>query len=113
VEFRFSRQADLDLEEIALFIARDNPARAFSFVEEIRQHCRRLLRFPEASRLRPEYGPGVRVSVFRRYLIFYVVDADVLRISRVVHGARNLPKILWLRHFSLNLPADARYGAGS
>lgn len=50
------------------------------------------MRFPEGSRLRPEYGPNVRVSVFRRYLIFYVVDTDVLRIRRVVHGARNVPR---------------------
>ena len=90
----FDRRAEFDLESIGDYIATDNPTRAVSFVREIREHCERLMRFPEASRLRPEYGPNVRASVFRRYLIFYVVDGGALRIRRVVHGARNLPGIV-------------------
>jgi toxin ParE1/3/4 len=90
VEFRFSRRADLDLEEIALYIARDNPPRALSFAGEIRQHCHRLLIFPAAARLRPELGEGVRISIFRNYVILYTVQDDVLEIQRIVHGARDL-----------------------
>jgi toxin ParE1/3/4 len=94
VEFQFSRRAALDLEEIALYIVRDNPERAFSFVEEIRAHCHRLMRFPESARLRPEFGEGVRVSVFRRYLILYIVRDDLLEIRPVVHGARDLTNLI-------------------
>jgi toxin ParE1/3/4 len=56
MEIRFSRRAEIDLEDIADFIARDNPARAASFVRELREHCRRRLLFPEATPLRPELG---------------------------------------------------------
>lgn len=90
MNFEFSRRADLDIEEIALYIARDNPARALSFAEELRAHCHRLLRFPEAAPLRPDLGEGVRLSVFGRYVVLYVVSDDLLDIRRVVHGARNL-----------------------
>ena len=47
----FSRRAEFDLEEIGDYIARDNPRRAVSFVNEIRGHSRHLLMFPFASRL--------------------------------------------------------------
>jgi toxin ParE1/3/4 len=49
-----------------------------------------LIEFPNAARLRPEFGDGVRSSIFGRYQIFYVLHDEVLEIRRVVHGARNL-----------------------
>jgi toxin ParE1/3/4 len=91
MRFRFSRQAEIDITEIGDYIARDNPARALSFVRELRAHCRQLTDFPEAAPLRPGLGEGVRMSVFGPYLIFYVVRSDVLEIRRVVHGARDRP----------------------
>jgi toxin ParE1/3/4 len=90
MRFRFSRRAEADLEEIAAYIARDNPARAVSFVDELRRHCRNLLTLPLAAPLREELGAGVRLSVAGRYLVLYVVHADTLEIPRVVHGTRNL-----------------------
>jgi toxin ParE1/3/4 len=94
MELVFDRRAERDLEDIGDFIAKDNPTRAVSFVREIRDHCARLLQFPEAARLHPELGEGVRVSVYRRYLVFHAVENDVLRIRRVIHGARNLDDLI-------------------
>lgn len=91
MRFRFSRQAETDITEIGDYIARDNPARAVSFVRELRARCRQLTDFPEAAPVRPALGEGVRMSVFGPYLIFYVVRSDVLEIRRIVHGARDLP----------------------
>lgn len=93
MQFRFSRRAEADLDEIAAYISRDNPPRAISFIREIREHCRRLVDFPEAASLRPELGHGVRLSVLSNYLVLYVLHADLLEIRRVVHGARNLADI--------------------
>jgi len=90
MRFHFSRRAEADLEEIGDFIAWDNPMRAVSFVGEPRDHCRKLLTFPQAAPLRPELGDGVRLGVFGNYVILYVVHVDLLEIRRVVHGARNL-----------------------
>jgi len=90
MRFRFSRRAEADLEEIGDFIARDNPMRAVSFVGELRDHCRKLLTFPQAAPLRPELGDDVRLRVFGNYVVLYVVHLDLLEIRRIVHGARNL-----------------------
>jgi len=68
------------------YIARDNPARTVTFVQQLREHRRGLVAFPEARRLRPELGEGVRLSVFGNY----VVHEDILEIRRVAHGARDL-----------------------
>ena len=93
MQFRFSRRAEADLQGIAAYIARNNPARAVTFVQELRGHCRGLVAFPESRRLRPELGEGVRLSVFGNYVVLYVVHKDVLEIRRVVHGAHDLADI--------------------
>ncbi len=90
MQFRFSRRAEGDLTEIAAYIARDNPARVVTFVQQLREHCRGLIAFPKARRLRPELGEGVRLSVFGNYVVLYVAHEDILEIRRVVHGARDL-----------------------
>ena len=42
MRFRFSRQAESDIEEIGDFVARDNPACAVSYIEELRARCPQL-----------------------------------------------------------------------
>jgi len=75
MQFRFSRRAEADLEEIAAYIARDNPARAVSFIRELRQHCQHLLTFPEAAPLRPELGVGVRlIQIHARKMRAHDID---------------------------------------
>jgi toxin ParE1/3/4 len=91
---RFSRLAEADLEEIALFIAQDNPTRALSFAGEIRAKCLGIAENPALYRLREEYGAGVRVAVHGRYLIFYAARDGRLVIERILHGARHLE---WLK----------------
>jgi plasmid stabilization system protein ParE len=55
-------------------------------VQQLREHCRGLVAFPAARRLRPELGEGVRLSVLGNY----VVHEDILEIRRAAHGARDL-----------------------
>jgi len=89
----FSAVAEHDLEEIGDYIARDNPARAVSFIKEIRGHCQKINTYPEAAPLRPELGEGIRMVPFRRYLIFYTIHADNVRVERIIHAARNIPDL--------------------
>jgi len=88
----FSPLAETDLEEIADYIARDNSRRALSFVGEIRERCKKIEAFPEAAPLHSEYGEGVRVIPFGRYLIFYTVQPEEIRIERILSAWRNLPE---------------------
>ncbi|MDP2786841.1 MAG: type II toxin-antitoxin system RelE/ParE family toxin [Pseudomonadota bacterium] len=86
----FTRLADRDLEEIGDYIARDNPVRAVSFIRELRTRCERLTDQPLTAPLRPEFGEGVHMLPFGRYLIFYTVSDNSIRVERVLHSARNL-----------------------
>lgn len=87
---RFSRRAEIDIAEIGGFIARENVARAVTFVQELHARCQQLVAFPEAAPSRPEPGDGVRIAVFGHYVILSVVRSKVGEIRRVVHGARDL-----------------------
>ncbi len=89
-----SNQAEADLEEIGDYIAADNPARAVSFVREIREHCRRIAPAPLAYPARPELGDAVRSCSHGRYLILFVPEEREVLIVRVVHGSRDLPNLL-------------------
>jgi toxin ParE1/3/4 len=91
-----SPRARADLHEIAGYIARDNPARAASFVAELEAKCRLVAAMPGLYPAREDLAPGLRMAGHRRYLIFYRVlpAPDVVRIERVLHGARDLPGLL-------------------
>ncbi len=84
----FSEAAGSDLAGIADEIARDNPGRALSFVEEIRELCLSLGDFPERFRMVRSRPEPLRQAVHGAYRIFYAVRDDHVRIVRVVHSAR-------------------------
>jgi toxin ParE1/3/4 len=88
----FTIIAKLDLEDIGDYIARDNPQRAITFVDEIRQRCFAIVQAPRAAPLRESLGKGVRVVPYGQYLIFYTVQPDEVRIERVLHGARDIDR---------------------
>jgi len=43
---------------------------------------------------RDDLAPGLRMAALDRYVIFFRVIDGVVRIERVLHGARNLPVVL-------------------
>ena len=87
---KFSPAARDDLVEIALYIARDNPARALTFVDELEAKCARLGAEPGIGTARPELGDAMRMLPHGRYFIFYRQGDAALRIERVMHGARDI-----------------------
>jgi len=88
----FSPRASADLEEIGDYIARENPARAISFVEELREHCGAILVAPASYAPREELGAGVRMAIHGRYLILFRANVDVVRRERIRHSARRRPR---------------------
>jgi len=91
-----SPRAVADLEEIAAYIARDNPARAASFVAELEAKCRAVAETPGVYLAREDLAPGLRLAVQGRYLVLFreLPDDDTVRVERVLHGARNLRRLL-------------------
>ncbi|MGV8887072.1 MAG: type II toxin-antitoxin system RelE/ParE family toxin [Pseudomonas sp.] len=89
----FSAHARDDLQQIARYIARDNPARAKTFVGELRVQCSRLVAQPLLGISRDDCAKGVRMISYSRYMIFYsVIDNDV-HIERVLHSARDIGRL--------------------
>ena len=92
----FAKEAEADLTEIALFIARENKPRALSFTRELRQAARQLGDMPRAFPLIPRYEHyGVRRRPHGNYLIFYRVEDDRLTVLHVLHGARDYERLLF------------------
>lgn len=86
----FSPRSEEDLEEIADYIARDSPRSAIRFIAEIRASCGKLADAPLGYELQPQLDPDIRRAVHGRYLIFYSVNTDRIRVERILHGARDL-----------------------
>ncbi len=85
-----SRFIEDDLDTIAESIAQDNPARAVSFIREIRAKFDLIGQNPLVYRLHPEIGGDARMALVGRYVVlFHVVDGAV-RVERVVYGGREL-----------------------
>lgn len=68
-----SPRAVADLEEIADYIARDNPARAASFIAELAAKCRIIAETPELHPARADLAPNLRMAVHGRYLYCTVI----------------------------------------
>ena len=86
---RFSPRAERDLADIGDYIGRDNPMRAYSFVQELRAHCEKIAKAPEAYRTRPELGVNIRSCPHGQYVIYFKeVDGGVL-ILTIRHAARD------------------------
>jgi toxin ParE1/3/4 len=90
----FSSEAENDLEQIADYIAQDNPQRALSFVRELRSKCEDLVYAPNSFALVPRYESGIRRRVHGNYLIFYRVEAAKVVIIHILHGAADYGAIL-------------------
>jgi plasmid stabilization system protein ParE len=89
-------EAERDLERIGDWIARDNPARAASFVEELLTACLGLADFPERFPLVPRYERhGVRHRVHGNYMICYRVEREKVTVVHVLHGAMDYAALLF------------------
>ncbi len=88
-------KASEDLRAIVRYIGKDNPGRARSFAQELRDKTLPLARHPELGRTgRPGLPDHVReMVVHRNYIVFYRVldDAGIVEILRVKHAAQRIP----------------------
>ena len=89
MQLRWTETAVADLEAIWEFIAADSPSNADSVVQEIYRSLGILDQFPLAARRgRVE---GTRELIIAPYVVIYEVEVEVVRIVRVIHGARQWP----------------------
>lgn len=90
-----SDRAVADLEEIADWIAADNPRRAASFVEELVATCRSLAERPRRFPLVTEIDDRpIHKRVWRGYVILYRPAPEAVEIVRITHGSRDWAALL-------------------
>jgi len=94
MRLEFSPAADADLVEIASFIARDNVPRAVTFVDELEAACAKLVDFPLSGGARSDIRVGLWSKPHGSYVIFYSVLETVIRIERILHGARDIGAVI-------------------
>jgi toxin ParE1/3/4 len=94
------RAAEQDVAEQLAYIALDRPAVAHRYAIALAGAYERIRRMPEIGVLRA-YGPrGLRairvwpVPGFQRFLVFYRVTPRTVEIVRVLHSARDIPRVL-------------------
>ena len=84
-------QALLDLEDIADFIARDNPNAALRWVDRLVDCAQRVGALPRSGRVVPEIGdPNIREVRLRTYRIIYRIEARRVLVLTVIEGHRRL-----------------------
>ncbi len=96
--FRLSREAIEDLDAIWLHIYESNPKAADAVEEEIRSACASLAKSPLQGHLRRDLTKlPVRfwtIPKYPNYMVVYNPDARPLTILRVLHGMRDLQRLL-------------------
>ncbi|WP_376696592.1 type II toxin-antitoxin system RelE/ParE family toxin [Wenzhouxiangella sp. EGI_FJ10305] len=100
------------VEDIARYIAEDNPDAAVRWVDDLFVVVERLADLPESGRMVPEVGSRrIRELIFGAYRVIYStkdqVDILTVRRSSQLLRMRKLPRISPTGHCSF-LPAPAR-----
>ena len=90
VKLVWTRLASADRKEIREYIARDNPSAALAIDELFSEKANRLVDHPGLGR--PGRVAGVSELVaHQNYVLIYDIAADLVRILRVLHVARQWP----------------------
>ena len=91
--FRVTRDAESDLDEIWLHIARDNVDAANDLVEALTTRFPLIAATPQMGRARDELKAGLRSHAVGRYVIYYRQAPGRVSILHVVHGSRDPKRV--------------------
>lgn len=84
-----------DVHQILEYIGLEQgrPEAARRLVDRIRAACEKYAAFPLMGQERPDLAAGIRVFALRPYAVFYFPIDDGIRVARVLHGARDYPRL--------------------
>jgi toxin ParE1/3/4 len=89
-----SPEAQADLNSTWDYIAERDVAAADRFLDEFWTAASRHVSFPRTGRNRDDLRPGLRSFVVGKHVVFFLPDADTIRIVRVLHGSRDVNRIM-------------------
>ena len=90
MDVTISQAAELDLEDIALYIAQDNPMRALTFTDELQVRAKGLVNAPFKGTERNHLASGLRLLPHGNYNIFYWIRTDEIVVVRIMHSAQDI-----------------------
>jgi toxin ParE1/3/4 len=91
----YSPEAEAQLIALYRYIAHQaSPRLAQGFTGKIVDYCQSLEDFPERGAARSDLRPGLRTLTFRRVLIAYAVEDDIVTIIGVFYGGQDYETIL-------------------
>src|SRR5690242_16474025 len=91
--YRFTPQAQQDLNDIYDYVARHNPVAAARLIEAIERRCQAVANSPGMGRGCTHLAPGLRMSSVRRFTIFFRAATGGVEIIRILHSARDFPSV--------------------
>lgn len=93
---KLSARAQRDLNSILAFIAEDSPTKAVKMVDRLErasfEPAETALHYPL---LPSQEDTCVRRRVVHPYNIFFSVEGDTVEVLHILHGARNIGRILF------------------
>lgn len=89
-----SAAARSDLINIWEFLAYLSERKADRTMKAIYKRFDTLLEFPEAGKRRNELKRDLRSFPVEKYIVFYFIVEDGIRIARVLHSAQDIEQIL-------------------
>ncbi len=93
-QFRLTKPAIQDIEEIADYIAQQSGlAQSEKFLSKLESKFTKIVSFPLLGRKRDEILLNIRTIPLDNYLILYLLIGDDIEILRVVNGYRDLSKL--------------------
>lgn len=93
-QITYTRRARQDLVEIGEYIAADNPRATDRAIDTLMDRAILLSANPQIGSLRAEIAEGLRLFPVGNYLILYREISVGIEVVRVLHGARDLERLL-------------------
>jgi toxin ParE1/3/4 len=91
---RWTLTAADDVRLLEEWIARDSPLNAVEFTDRLIGSVEKLADSPLLGRMVPEFNQDrIRELIYRGYRVVYSVDASLVTVLRVVHGARDMRRL--------------------
>ena len=90
-ESRYLKTAQQDMEDIFDYIMEDNPTAAMALLNKFDKSISHLASNPEMGTIPMDERLkklGYRILIVEKYLIFYVIKSNMVKIRRIIHGAR-------------------------
>jgi toxin ParE1/3/4 len=91
MKVKFSPRSVADLQEILEYVGKQNPQASVRLINRLEETCKGLSTMPGVGTQREDLAPGLRALSQGSYVIYFVRQTnDLIRIVRVLHGARDV-----------------------